>query len=352
MKNSGGVRCWGSNDYGQLGISNTTNMYGPPSVDVLTDVIQIAAGAFHTCAITRDQNGLRCWGDNFYNQLGLPSGTPSNSCSGQPCLWAPLSQNVLTGVSQVAGGYSHTCAIMLSNGGVRCWGYMYDGELGTGSASIVQTYPATSMTILTGVLQVSSFYEHNCALLSSSGEVSCWGLNQYGGIGDGTTTNALSPTQIGLEGVIQVAAGGFHTCALMSSLGGVRCWGWNFYGQLGTLGNATLRPPSSNVLTNAVYIAAGMYYSCAIVGREERGVQCWGSNIDYELGALNIPSPVGTVVMTGVEYIATGFSHVCALMNRTLTVRCWGDNTYGQLGIFNTAISSILGAQAIDIEFL
>jgi alpha-tubulin suppressor-like RCC1 family protein len=128
MNGTGAVRCWGLNNYGQLGNGGTSNVLNPPSSDVLTGVAQIAAGYAHTCALMSVAGGVRCWGWNVYGQLG--NGGSSNVLS-------PPSISVGAGVAQIAAGQYHTCALISGTGGLRCWGSNTYGQLGNGRTSDV-----------------------------------------------------------------------------------------------------------------------------------------------------------------------------------------------------------------------
>ena len=342
MITTGGMRCWGYNNYGQLGDGTTNDLYSPPSSDVLSGVAQISAGYYHICALMSGTGGVRCWGYNNYGQLG--DGTTND-------LYTPPSSDVLSGVSQIVTGIFHTCALMSGTGGVRCWGYNNDGELGDGTSNA--GYSPPDVDVLEGVSQIASGFKHTCVLMSSTGGVRCWGWNQYGQLGDGTTNNVLSPPSSDvLTGVVQIATGDSHTCALMSGTGGVRCWGYNGDGELGDGSTSDLwYPPSSDILTGVAQIAAGAYHTCALMSGTG-GVRCWGYNNNGELGVGDtnaLYSPLSNNVLTGVARITTGWYHTCATMSGTNEIRCWGDNSHGELGVGST--SNVLSPPGSDLVF-
>jgi len=319
---SGGVTCWGNNVYGQLGDGTTvTPRTTPVSASGLSSGVQaITAGDLHTCAL---RGGVTCWGNNEYGQLGDGSLTTRPSPVGV--------SGLSSGVQAIAAGTRHTCALR-SDGGVLCWGSNDAGQLGDGSATPRPT-PVDVSGLSSGVQAIGTGGFHSCALLSSGG-VRCWGRNDLGQLGDGTTTPRSTPVPVsGLSsGVQAIAAGGWHTCALLG--GGVRCWGDNGSGQLG---DGTITPrstpvPVSGLSSGMQAIAAGGAHSCAVLGGGS--AWCWGFNGQGRLGdgtttSRSTPVPVSGM-SSGVQAIAAGGSHTCALVSGSAW--CWGRNDLGQLG--------------------
>jgi alpha-tubulin suppressor-like RCC1 family protein len=189
---------------------------------LVSDTIALAAGSSHTCALT-EAGGLHCWGDNAHGQLG--DGTSEDRST--PVRVSGLERGV---IALTAGGW-HTCALT-EDGGVHCWGWNGRGQLGDGTTEDRST-PVTVSGLQSGVTAITAGGSYTCAL-TDAGAVRCWGNNEDGQLGDGTTENRTTPVRVsGLDSdIIALAAGESHTCALAED-GGVHCWGWNWDGQLG-----------------------------------------------------------------------------------------------------------------------
>ncbi len=322
---AGGVKCWGANGSGQLGDGTTTQRSTPVDVAGLGGgVVAIAVGGGHTCAITT-VGGVKCWGNNYYGQLG--DGTTTDRST--PVDVAELESGV---AAVVADGF-HTCALTTA-GGVKCWGRNNYGQLGDGTTTDRST-PMDVVGLGSGAVTIAAGESHTCAV-STAGGVKCWGLNQSGQLGDGTTTNRLTPVDVvGLaSGVTAIAAGGYHTCAVLT-VGGVKCWGGNWLGQLGD-GTTTDRSTPVGVTglgTGAAAIAAGDQHTCALTAAG--GVKCWGWNVYGQLGdgtTTDRNTPVDVAGLgSGATAIAVGSVHVCAL-TAAGGAKCWGWNGAGQLG--------------------
>jgi alpha-tubulin suppressor-like RCC1 family protein len=243
LASGGGVKCWGWNEYGRLGDGTTTDRSTPVDVvGLASGVAAIAAGVEHTCALMDAVHGggVKCWGWDGYGQLGLGTITYRTT----PVAVVGLA----SGAAAIAAGRSHTCALT-SGGGVKCWGGNWHGRLGDGTTTDRST-PVDVVGLGSGVAALAAGWEHTCALASGGG-VKCWGENGYGRLGDGTTTWRSTPVAVvGLaSGAAAIAAGRSHTCALTSG-GGAKCWGWDGDGQLG-LGTITYRTTPVDVVVTS-----------------------------------------------------------------------------------------------------
>jgi alpha-tubulin suppressor-like RCC1 family protein len=255
---------------------------------------------------------------------GGPGPDSATSCTGP---------NIVA-IKAISVGYEHTCALTTA-GGVRCWGRNQNGELGDGTTTNRLVPPSDD--VLTGVRAVSAGGAHTCALMESGG-VRCWGLGVYigqTGAGDICVSCSPSPPQTDLlRGVRALSAGGGHVCALMEA-GGVRCWGTNAHGQLGdgtTKDLMIYALPDRDVLTGVQEVVAGDQHTCAIM--TTGGLRCWGRNLEGQLGngtTTNLQAPPTTDVLSDVKTVALAWKNTCAVTTAG-GVRCWGDNQNGQLG--------------------
>jgi alpha-tubulin suppressor-like RCC1 family protein len=392
------VDCWGDNNFGELGNGTLADSSTPVKVKNLTNVTQVAAGYFHACAL--ESNGtIWCWGDNSNGQLGNGSVTASK---------VPV-QVSIQNATYVAAGFDDTCAIGNSPGDLLCWGDNFSGELGTGDFTD-RHLPAQVASLSSGVSQVSLGEGFTCAIAAAPGPTAlCWGdAAGYGRLGNGNFTQQDPfPTQVfglmsspagGTSGPQQIAAGTNHACVVMTS-GLVQCWGQGFYGNLGNGSSLDRAVPTPTVGLpgpphTASAVSAGIFTSCAVTGSLSAacwgqmvgdgsalttthtsavgvknlpaggvsqvsaayggcalvrlgglatGLRCWGDNSWGELGNNTLTdstTPVKVKGLSQVQSVATGGTHTCALVHNG-GAWCWGENNWGQLGNGTTSNSSV-----------
>jgi hypothetical protein len=322
LTSGGGVKCWGYNGTGMLGNGTKHDSRTPVSVTGLSSgVADVQAVWDHTCALT-DAGGVKCWGHNGDGEIG--DGTKIQRLE-------PTDVDSLdSGVAAISLGFDSGCALT-TGGGVKCWGYNGNGQLGDGTRTLRKT-PADVFGLSSGVAAISAGWDHTCALLNTGGVV-CWGNNSHGEIGNGSHTDALKPVAVsGLSGgVAAVSAGYDHTCALLNT-GSVKCWGNNATGELGD-GTTRSRKQPVNVsgLSSVGSISAGFNHTCAVT--TAGGAKCWGSNASGELGngnTSNRKTPTNVYRSTsGVEMISAGGwgrAGLTCLLTTSGAVRCFGAN--------------------------
>jgi alpha-tubulin suppressor-like RCC1 family protein len=281
----------------------------------LTGLTDIAAGATHSCAIAPGGT-VKCWGHSL--RLGILTTTAfqTSMVEAHP---APVEVPGLSGIAALEAGHEMTCAIT-ATAGLKCWGT----DPGTFSS-----HPPVDVTGFTSdVAQVSAGLTVNC-LRSTGGGVFCWGNNSVGEVGDGTTI--LRPTPVAVvglaSGVSQVSAGFFHACAV-TTLGAVKCWGGNTNGKLGDGTRVDRSSPIDvqGMASGAAAVAAGGEHTCALMG--DGTVKCWG-RIGVGASILDVPTEVPG--LPPISAITSGGAFSCALTGSGV-VLCWGSNAQGQLG--------------------
>lgn len=329
--------CWGYTRYGQLANATIPQSSTPVSVQNAAAWSSVSAGAFHTCAIAKNDVGtadqrLYCWGDNSYGQLGINSTTPATTPATTPTPVDPDSRWMA-----VATGVYHSCAIKISvsttSGSLWCWGANGYGQIGVPSPAGNFLFP-TPVGADADWESVSSGDHHICAV-KVGGALWCWGNNTYGQVGVGTHDVEIAPIQI--EPTTQwksVAAGSHHTCAITLA-NALRCWGANDRGQLGTsdaVERLTPTPIQETFVNVWTAVAAGANHTCAITGN---ALWCWGDN---SFGQLADNTDVATRRLTprasvsSVLKVATGGMHTCMTYLDKYGVWCAGANNSGQMG--------------------
>jgi alpha-tubulin suppressor-like RCC1 family protein len=353
---NGAVRCWGSTAHGELGYGDSSNTSigddeTPASmgdVNVGGRAVQVSVGTWHTCALL-DTGAVRCWGDNEFGQLGYAN--TKNIGDDEP---AGAGGDVVLGGAaiQISAGSFKTCAL-LATGSVRCWGYGADGGLGYGNTNNIgdNETPASAGDVPIGgrAVQVSAG-SVNCALLES-GNVRCWGFGLFGALGYGNTNNVgddETPASVGDVNVgapVAQIATGWNTCALLTN-GNVRCWGRADWG-LGYMNQETIgdnETPASagdvNIGGTVAQVAVGGNHACAFL--TSGALRCWGAGYVGQLGYGNIndlsykskfigddetPASAGDVPVLVDAHVhsCNGTASPCAVMSETnckTTSRC------------------------------
>ena len=326
---AGAVLCWGRNRFGQLGDTTTIDRTVPTPVFSLGSGVQtIATGNEFSCALISG-GGVLCWGSNYFGELGNTGGNRST-----PGGVAGMS----SGVRTISTGSLHGCALIDASGGLKCWGYNAGGQLGDGTINNSET-PVNVLGLGSGVVQVGAGVLHTCAV-TTAGAAKCWGNNFYRQLGDGSDINRLSAVQVtGLDaGVAAIRAGYFHSCVRMTDAT-MRCWGNNFYGETGTAAEVEYQNTPANVSglgSQVATFALGDHHSCAALvdGR----LQCWGMNDDGQVGNGEVALPLSRLepvsvagLGSGVVALGSGSHHNCAVTSGGQT-KCWGRNRSAQLG--------------------
>jgi len=321
------VKCWGQ--YAGDGGNETT--VHTSAVETQPAATQVSAG-WGGCALVH-AGGLKtevwCWGSDNDGQIGDGlTGVDAKS---------PRMVKSLSDPQYVSNGGSDNCALV-PNSGAWCWGYNGYGELGNGTTTS-SNLPVAVSGLPLNLAQISAGFEHTCALLKN-GTVQCWGQNNHGQLGNGSTSNSTTPVPVtGLTGVVQVAVADSATCALTNA-GGVWCWGANLFGELGngTTTDSDVPVGVSGLTSGVVSIAASDSTICAALSTGQ--VDCWGDNSVGELGTGTVGSPptsdtpvtVGGFTTNGQVGMSDGFGTVSCALNASQQAFCWGDNSVGELG--------------------
>jgi alpha-tubulin suppressor-like RCC1 family protein len=303
--------------------SDCTPAYFCESGSCHLKAIAITAGGSDTCALLSDAT-VRCWG--FTARTPVPVNVPSP-------------------VTAISAGYAHTCVLLVDQT-VACWGLNQLSQLGNDSAGVSSTIPV-SVTGVSNAIGVSAGGFFTCALITG-GAVKCWGDNRYGQLGTGMLSNPAPAAVevVGVSAVLSISCGNFHSCAIRPG-GQILCWGNNEHGQLGngtTMDSAV--PGIANSSFNPVALSVGgADHTCATLSTGS--VWCWGSATSGELGYMSVTdvsTPVPSFSFSGATSMAAGTGHTCALLADT-TVECSGMNSFGQLG--NGSVTDSFTSQVV-----
>ena len=323
LTTSGEAKCWGYNSNSQIGIGNTTNQTSPVDVDGPKNIVSISASSNegHVCSVSADKT-VRCWGYNANREIGdgITGPTrPSPSVIVNPV--ANISHEVMQ--PRLYQGEKHSCLSYSDK--IFCWGDNSFGQLGNGT-----TLSSSSAVDISAFLESEYVKDmvlgddHSC-FLSYFGDIKCFGRNDRGQFGNGTTLDSLTPVRAPAANAVKLAGGKSYVCA--SSSEGTYCWGANEFGQLGDGSNADSLSPRfvSPLFTDR--LMSGPYSMCA---NSLVGTFCWGDNSYGQLGmggaGFNTPQSVGMLFSD----LKVGLKHSCGIVGTN--IKCSGDNSYGQSG--------------------
>lgn len=216
----GGVKCWGANEELQAGDGLPGHRSTPTTVVGVTGAVKVASGGRLGCALVSG-GAVKCWGADDYGQRGDGGGFGAAGTA--------TAVVGITGATDIGAGSNHACALVGTT--VKCWGYDSDGQLGNGLPETNSDAPVE--TGLTGVSQLAVGYSTTCALVSGGG-IKCWGNNGDGQLGNGSVFDEPSPVDVtGLKGAVLISQDfDYSVCAGFAG-GRVACWGENEDGQLG-----------------------------------------------------------------------------------------------------------------------
>jgi len=345
------VYCWGWNRDGEVGDgSHSDRVYAVRVAGALT-FGAVSLGGGHSCAVTTG-NVPYCWGLNLTGQVGDGSTT-------SPATPVGVVGGLAFATLASGSGATHTCAIAAADSTAHCWGWARYGQLGRRPGETCATPAAepcsrTPLVVSGGLkfLAISSGARHTCALAVDS-VAYCWGHNDAGQLGTGTTLDTAGPVAVagGLH-FARLTLGFSHSCGLTAG-GDAYCWGDNTFGQIGD----TLRSQSSV----PVHVVGGVMFTTLSAGSEHTcGIStgnvawCWGQNGSSELGVESTETcttetgvviscsrrPLGVTTSQSFGSISSGGHFTCALTTNGKAY-CWGNNSNGQLGTGNTSGSNV-----------
>jgi alpha-tubulin suppressor-like RCC1 family protein len=330
--------CWGRDDIGQLAVTVSTSCFDSTggSVACATSPVRMApgkrlsaisAGGQVACALS---GGVGyCWGDNTFgeNGVGIAGGGGAT----------PTQVAGSISFTSIAAGNQHVCGIGTGSQPF-CWGNDNFGQLGdTGIVSSTTPIPVDSAGVQMTLTGATAGFEHTCAI-KSGGAAYCWGNNQAGQLGIGSSDGNTHSTPVEVSGGLAFAsltAGLIHTCGLTSG-GTAYCWGDNSTGELGTgsVGGFQAAPVAVGGGLTFTELSAGSGFTCGV---SSGAVYCWGSNSDGQIGegasilGGNVASPSKVAGGLTFTYVSAGKRHACGIVSGGAAA-CWGSNLFGALG--------------------
>ena len=336
----GKAYCWGSNSSGQLGDGTAGSASDYRSADRSVPVAvlggptfaSLSAGSGHTCGLTT-AGPAYCWGANTQGQLGdgtSGNGDWSDTTANRSAPVAVLGGRIFTAI---AVGGDHTCA--LDAGGVAyCWGWNQDGQLGDGTTGTNRVTPTAVSGSLT-FSNITAGWHHTCGV-TVGGAAYCWGMNYMAQL-TGYTSGSVVPLAVTGWSFSRIWAGDYHTCAITTS-GTALCWGLNDWGQLGdgTLNRGYWPTQVAGGMSFSM-IAPANIHTCGLTTLG--AAYCWGTNFGGNIGdgiASTVRSASSPIAVSGGISFASIDANVHAESVCGLTPAgtpyCWGYNASGQLG--------------------
>ena len=270
-------------------------------------------------------------------------------------LYSPGYQDgsVFTG-SSVAIGDGHMCTIF-ELGDLKCWGSNSNGQLGTGDTTDSSSPQSVDLGVGRTAMSVAAGAEHTCAILDDA-SMKCWGSNSNGQLGTGNTEDYISPELVsGTNMYSVVTAGSAHTCAILDD-STIKCWGANSEGQLGIDTTSSQNTPTAVTGgLDVLAISAGGEHTCLITADDlsnSRTTKCWGDNTYGQLGDGTTTSSSSPSWISNSNHVAVsaGKDHTCAILEDG-SLNCWGRNNHYQLGIGNSHGTSAQNSP-MDVLFL
>ena len=374
----GTVKCWGQNNFGQLGYGHTNTLGDDESVDSIPyldideRVVDLSAGFAHNCAVLESGKVL-CWGANDAGQLGLGHTDSVGDLAG---LASATKLDFGEKAQRIYSGTRYNCALMESQN-IICWGQNDAGQLGLASTDNLgdnedyTTFPYVNVGAKILQMDISTISNHTCAALVD-GDIKCWGNNQFGQLGYGNT-EALGDDEVPADldslsfssNILKLATGFLHTCALGAGQK-IQCWGYNTLGQVGLgyvdqIGDDeaanSVGPIAMTETKPMITMATGNNHTCSI-GIDFK-VYCWGLGAlgatghgnNQHIGDDEAVTVANSIVNIDAEFtqISGGINHTCALEKAEGKVICWGQNNAGQLGLGHT---NNIGDDELPTEFV
>lgn len=374
LSTAGNVKCWGTNNHGQLGQDNTNSvgsvsggevsMMMPINLGLGRTAKKVALGEGFTCAML-DNDEVKCWGYNTYGNLGKDHNVTLGDKPGDMAALTSINLGIGRTAKDISVGYNFSCAI-LDNDQVKCWGDGFTGATGYDSSSNIGD-DAGEMAALGYVnlgpgrtaKKISTGYGSTCAILDND-QLKCWGSNNFGQLGyDDTVSRGTNPGDMAALNYVDlgvgatakdISVGSAHACVILNN-DQLKCWGLNDYGQLG-YDDTINRGVNAGEMASLSYVnvgagrtvkkvSAGKLQTCAILDNDQ--LKCWGSNFYGYLGYDDVGNrghAVGSMASLGyinlgagslVKDVSTGEYLTCAILYND-QVKCWGLNDDGQLG--------------------